>query len=123
MHELYELVLKEEVEVWSPVKEIGAVMPLNGDPQVGDFMVVHGDTNVFMCRECTRVKIKTLNAGELQFEVERGQPNWLNQAVQAIKFTPRGAFFSGRELKQGDYLVFDGRVISVETPNEVAKNN
>lgn len=117
MYELFELVHKDEAEVWSPIEKLGAVMPIVGEPLVGDFMAVQGDVSTFLCREVTRVKIAKLQGQNIQFEIGRGVPNWFEQAKNHLKVTPRGFFFQGRQLKEGDDLVYDGFFITVETPS------
>lgn len=117
MYELFELVHTDEAEVWSPIEKLGAVMPIIGEPQVGDFMAVQAGVSTFLCREVTRVKIQSLQGQNLQFEIDRGVPNWLHQATNALRVTPRGFFFQGRQLNEGDELVYNGSSITVETPS------
>lgn len=122
MHELFELVQKEEGEVWRPVAKLGAVMPLIGEPLVGDFMAVQDGVTTFLCQEVNRVRIRKLEGQNLQFEVGRGVPNWLQGVKSHLRVTPQGFFLHSRQLKEGDELVFDGCFISVETPSATETN-
>lgn len=113
MHELFELV-QQDPEVWTPILELGAVMPLQGEPQVGDFMAVHNGVSSFLCHEANRVEIAKLEGNNIQFRTDRGVPNWLQQATSALTVTPRGFFYRGVQLAAGDALVYDGCFVSVE---------
>jgi len=117
--ELFELVHKDP-EVWTPIKELGPVMQLIGEPQEGDFMAEQGGRTTLLCREVTRVKVLNVKGTNIDFEIDRGVPNWLQQAQQAMMAGPEGVFFGGVRVESGDTLVLDGRAIRLEKSREAA---
>ena len=122
MYELFELVCVEGAEVWSPISKLGAVMQLDGEPQLGDFMAVQNGITTFLCPEATRVRVKKLEGSEIQFEIGRGIPNWFREAQSLLRVTQQGFFLRAQKLKVGDEIVYDGLFITVETPSEIPTN-
>lgn len=117
MHALFELV-KKDPETWTPIEKLGAVMPLIGEPQVGDFMAEQDGRSAFFCTEVLRVRVARSDASGVHFEASRGIPNWFNQVQSSFQATPDGVLFGGIKLKAGDSLVLDNMVVRVESASE-----
>ena len=119
MHALFEMVSKDP-ETWTPVEKLGPVMPLIGEPQVGDFMAEQDGRSVFLCTEVTRVRVSKVQGINIQFEAGRGIPNWFHHVQNAIQATPAGVFFGGVKIEEGDHLVANGMQVRLEKASETA---
>lgn len=118
MQEVFELVhVDGRSQVWSPVVPAMNIVRLSGEPELGDFMVEHGNAHHFLRRELTRVTIKDVTGDQLQIDLGPDElPNWFSHLMHTRQINNNGVMnLNGQELKAGMVIVFDGQTARVES--------